>query len=110
VNGLAAPVLSGLPTLREGVGGTRAVSGVEQAAARSVAHNAKQAACSGCRAGAVDRGTREISGVRGEEQPEINWRFRRNDRAILLLAACHDFVSFRPTDDAPPSSPRDEAS
>src|SRR6476659_7120339 len=41
VNGFAAPVLSGLPTLSEGVAGTRAVSGVEQAETRRVAHNAK---------------------------------------------------------------------
>jgi hypothetical protein len=37
------------------------VSGVEQAEARSVAHSANQAACSGCNDGAVDRGTRGIS-------------------------------------------------
>ena len=41
VKGSAAPVLSGLPTLRAGVAGTRVVSGVEQAETRRVAQSAK---------------------------------------------------------------------
>src|SRR3954467_11749664 len=54
VNGFADPLLSGLPTLSNGAAGAMARSGVEHAEMRMVKHNAKQAACSGCRDGAVD--------------------------------------------------------
>src|SRR4051812_31811718 len=40
-NGFAAPMLSGLPTLREGVAGTSVVSGVVQAVASRVARRAR---------------------------------------------------------------------